>query len=162
MPQLNNNIPRTVTAANAELFPFILSLLEKGHTATLRLRGNSMRPFLESERDAALLTLARPPFHVGEPVLAELSPGRFVLHRIIAISPTTITLLGDGNLIPETCPPSAVKAQVLGFYRKNSTHLTSTSSASWRLYSALWRALRPVRRPLLAVHRRWLRYFGSL
>ena len=40
---------------NAILIPEIIRLLDEGHTVTLRLRGYSMRPFLEDDRDVALL-----------------------------------------------------------------------------------------------------------
>ena len=39
--------------ANAQLLPEIVKLLEEGHTVTLLLRGYSMRPFLEDNRDKA-------------------------------------------------------------------------------------------------------------
>ena len=55
--------------SNSELIPEVISLLEEGHTVTLPLRGYSMRPFLEDNRDKALLIRARDP-KVGMPVLA--------------------------------------------------------------------------------------------
>lgn len=39
--------------SNLELIPEVISLLEEGHTVTLPLRGYSMRPFLEDNRDKA-------------------------------------------------------------------------------------------------------------
>ena len=66
---------------NAELLPEIVKMLNEGHTITLRLRGFSMRPFLEDNRDKALFT--KPILEnlkVGDPVLAELTcptKGRF-------------------------------------------------------------------------------------
>ena len=41
--------------ANAEFLPEVVKMLNEGHTVTLRLRGYSMRPFLENDRDKALL-----------------------------------------------------------------------------------------------------------
>ena len=41
---------------NKILMPEIVKMLNEGHTVTLRLKGYSMRPFLEDERDKALLT----------------------------------------------------------------------------------------------------------
>ena len=35
-----------VQFANADLLPEVVTLLNEGHTVTLRLRGFSMRPFL--------------------------------------------------------------------------------------------------------------------
>ena len=60
---------------NEQLIPEVISLIEQGHTVTLPLRGFSMRPFLEDNRDKALLT--KPDrLKVGDPVLAEVRRGR--------------------------------------------------------------------------------------
>jgi len=138
--------------ANEILIPEIIKLIESGHTVTLRLKGVSMRPFLEDGRDKALL--AKPTvFKVGDPVLAEVSKGRYVLHRIIDINGEDITLKGDGNLACEYCKTSDIKASVTGFYRKGRDTLDRTDGLKWRIYSKLWMALNPVRRYLLFIHR---------
>ncbi len=145
---------------NAELFPFIISLLEKGHTATLRLRGFSMRPFLEDNRDVALLAALDGCPSIGAPVLAEVTPGRWVLHRLIDVEGEAVTLLGDGNLTPEHCRICDLRAQVVGFYRKGSSTLTPVASRRWTIYSWWWMRLRPIRRYLLGIDRRINRLIG--
>ena len=70
---------KEVQFANAVLLPEIVKMLDEGHTVTLRLRGYSMRPFLEDNRDKALLTKAIDP-KVGDPVLAEVAL-RVASHR---------------------------------------------------------------------------------
>lgn len=158
MPQ--NNIPITeVKMANSVLLPEIVRLLNEGHTVTLRLRGFSMRPFLEDGRDKALLTKAVNP-KVGDPVLAEIEPKHFVLHRIISIEGDNVVLRGDGNLGVEHCKLGDVKGAVIGFYRKGRTKLDRTDGKKWRTYSWVWTRLYPIRRYLLAFYRRiWLRMF---
>lgn len=148
---------------NAELLPVWVELLRKGHTVTtMPLRGNSMRPFLEDRRDKALLTQAKQ-VSVGDPVLAEIAPGHYVLHRIVAINGDRVTLRGDGNLGDEHCRQQDVKASVIGFYRKGHTKLDRTDGHKWRLYSWWWMRLYPVRRWLLAAYRRlWIPLFGPL
>ena len=42
---------KEIQFANAQLLPEIVQLMDEGHTVTLRLRGYSMRPFLEDNRD---------------------------------------------------------------------------------------------------------------
>jgi len=157
-----SNIPiKEVQFPNAVLLPEIVSLLNEGHSATIRLRGFSMRPFLEDNRDKALLVKAHN-IQVGDPVLAELSPGHFVLHRIIHIEGDQITLLGDGNLTTESCRLTDVKASVEGFYRKGRSKLERTDGFKWKAYSFVWMHLRPMRRYLLAVYRRlWLPIFRT-
>lgn len=158
MPQ--NNIPITeVKMANSVLLPEIVRLLNEGHTVTLRLRGFSMRPFLEDGRDKALLTKAVCP-KVGDPVLAEIEPKHFVLHRIISIQGDNVVLRGDGNLGVEHCKLGDVKGAVIGFYRKGRSKLDRTDGKKWRTYSWIWTRLYPIRRYLLAFYRRiWLRLF---
>ena len=144
---------------NAVLLPIVVEELEKGKTVTLNLRGYSMRPFLENDRDKALLKKAVNP-RVGDPVLAEVSPRHYVLHRIIAIDGDKVTLRGDGNLGEEHCLLSDVKAEVIGFYRKGRTTLDRIDGRKWRIYSWFWTRLYPFRRYLLAFYRRiWLRIF---
>lgn len=158
MPQ-NDIKVREIQVSNAVLLPEIVRMLDAGHTVTLRLRGFSMRPFLEDNRDKALLTKAGD-VRVGDPVLAEISSGHFVLHRIVRLENNEVTLRGDGNLGVEHCRLQDVKGAVIGFYRKGRETLDRTDGAKWRLYSFVWMHLFPVRRYLLAAYRRiWLRFF---
>ena len=147
MSQRDNKI-KTIQIPNEVLLPFLIEELKAGHTATLPLRGRSMRPFLEDGRDKALLKLADDP-KVGDAVLAEIQPGHFVLHRIIRIDGEKVTLRGDGNLSEEHCHLCNVRAKAIGFYRKGRTRLDSTDSRKWRIYSWWWTRLYPIRRYLL-------------
>lgn len=150
---------REIKLSNAEFLPEIVKLMDEGHTVTLRLRGFSMRPFLEDNRDKALMTKATNP-KVGDPVLAEIEPKHFVLHRIIQIDGDNVTLRGDGNLGNEYCTLDDVKGAVIGFYRKGRTTLDRTDGWKWRTYSFFWTRLYPIRRYLLAFYRRiWLKLF---
>ncbi|MBP5340167.1 MAG: S24/S26 family peptidase [Prevotella sp.] len=138
--------------ANDIFLPQVVELLKEGHTVTLPLRGRSMRPFLEDGRDKALLQLAKEP-QVGDAVLAEISKGHFVLHRIILIDGEQVTLRGDGNLSDEYCLLADIRAKAVGFYRKGRSRLDSTDGLKWRAYSWLWTRLFPLRRYLLfALH----------
>lgn len=158
MPQRNLEI-KEVQFANAILLPEVVKLLDEGHTVTLRLKGFSMRPFLENERDKALLK-AVDEIHVGDPVLAEISQGVYVLHRIIAIHDEQVILRGDGNLTTETCRRQDVKGIATGFYRKGKKQLDRTDGWKWKTYSWLWMRLFPIRRYLLAFYRRiWIKIF---
>ena len=127
-------------------------LLQEGHTATLRVRGNSMRPFLEDRRDSIVLTSVTH-IEVGDAVLAEIAPGKYVFHRIIAIDGNNVTLMGDGNVRgTEHCTKADVKANALAVVRKGKEY--STDGKRWMRYSKAWMRLTPVRRWLLAIHRR--------
>ncbi len=150
------------TFSNAQLLPEVVKMLNEGHTVTLPLKGYSMRPFLENGRDKALLIKVQ---HLkkGDPVLAEVRRGHYVLHRIVAIHSNRVVLCGDGNLANEYCRQEDVRASVIGFYRKGRTTLDRIDGCKWRIYSMIWVNLRPFRRILLGVYRRfWIKYFGAL
>jgi hypothetical protein len=148
--------------ANEQLLPNVIALLEEGHTVTLPLRGYSMRPFLEDGRDKALLSKPNT-INVGDAVLAEIKPGFYVLHRIVKICGDKVTLLGDGNLTPEHCRLSDIKATATGFYRKGRTTIDRTDGRKWHIYSWWWTRLLPLRRYLLAFYRRiWLKLFPPI
>jgi len=159
MPRDTEPRIESIKMPNAVLMPEIVKMIEEGHTVTLRLRGFSMRPFLEDARDKALLTKPGTP-QVGQPVLAEIEKGHFVLHRIVKIEGDAVTLRGDGNLGDEHCRISDVKALATGFYRKGRESLDSIDGWKWRSYSWIWTRLYPIRRWLLAFYRRiWLKIF---
>ena len=80
---------------NDKFLPEVVRLLDEGYTVTLRLKGYSMRPFLENNRDKALLVKARD-IKKGDPVLAEISPGHYVLHR----GDTAWRRQSDGGEVP--------------------------------------------------------------
>ena len=184
MPTNHSEI-RELQFENALFLPQVAKFLEEGHTVTIGLKGYSMRPFLEHNRDKALLSKPTT-IQKGDAVLAEISPGVFVLHRIIKIEgdgadPSLaaraarashriikiegddITLRGDGNLAIERCKRADVRGFVLGFYRKGRQTLDKTNSVKWRVYSALWTGLFPLRRYLLAFYTRiWMRLFGPI
>lgn len=131
-------------------------LLEEGHTVTLPLRGYSMRPFLEDNRDKALLRKATPKdMKEGNAVLAEVKPHQYVLHRIVKIEGEKVILRGDGNFGVEVCQRKNVKGAVIGFYRKGRKTIDRTDALKWRIYSKLWTCLFPIRRYLLAAWKVW-------
>lgn len=140
----------TKQMSNSTFIPEIIKILNEGHTAIIPLKGNSMRPFLQDGRDKAKLQVADTlTLKIGDVVLAELSPGRFVLHRIIALYNDDVTLLGDGNLSKEYCRRCDIKAKATIFYRKSNCRQDSVLGAKWKIYSSIWMNLYPIRRYLL-------------
>ncbi|MBR1713022.1 MAG: S24/S26 family peptidase [Alloprevotella sp.] len=152
-------------APNHIIIPEIKKLIDEGHTVTLRVRGVSMRPFLDDGRDSALLAPCedKASLRRGDIVLAEVFPKQYVLHRIVRIEGDQLTLRGDGNLAGrEKCRATDVIAIATAFYRKGREKADSTSGWKWRIYSALWPSSFLPRRILLAFYRHIvLRLFPS-
>lgn len=143
----------TVQLKNELFLPQLIKLMGEGHTVTITARGNSMNPFIRNNRDKLIFS-AVAEMKVGDVVLAEISKGTYVCHRIVNIDGDMITMRGDGNTVgTEKCPLSSVHAILTAIVRNGKTYDISTSKA-WKTYSWLWMHLLPIRRYLLAVYRR--------
>ena len=126
-------------------------MIREGHTATIFVKGYSMRPFLEHLRDRVVLE-APGRLQVGDAVLAEISPRHYVLHRIIEMNGDDLVLMGDGNVRgTEACKCSDVAGVVTHYLRPNRTLSADDARLCRRI--RLWRRLLPVRRYLLFVYK---------
>lgn len=141
---------------NRVLIGAVKQMLQEGHTATFRVKGVSMRLFLENERDLVKLEPVQPEaVGVGDVVLAEVEPETYVLHRVIRRQGEQLTLMGDGNLVgTETCRATDVVGIATAFYRKGRQKPDLVTGRKWRLYSYLWLRLKPFRRVILGIYRR--------
>lgn len=136
---------------NHVLLGLARDMIREGHTATISVKGYSMRPFLEHQRDRVILA---PPteLNIGDAVLAEVEPGHYVLHRIISINGDQVTLMGDGNVQgTESCQRQDVAGIVTHYLRPRRTLLASDPKLQRRI--RIWRRLLPIRRYLLFVYK---------
>jgi hypothetical protein len=141
-----------VELSNAVFLGEVKKLVAEGHDVTLRVKGVSMRPFLEDQRDKIVLTRITLTPQVGDAVLAEIAPGKYVFHRIIAITGSKVTLKGDGNVWgTEECRIENVVASTLTFVRRGKHY--SPQGRAWRYYSALWPKWLFARRVLLKLYK---------
>jgi hypothetical protein len=141
----------TMELPNEIFLKEVCSLIEEGHDVTIRVRGVSMRPFLEDRRDKVVLTRVDS-VEVGDAVLAEIAPGKYVYHRIVDIVEEKVTLKGDGNIYgTEHCRIENVVASTRQFVRKGRCY--SPKGMTWRWYSALWPSNAFMRRVLLKLYR---------
>ena len=141
----------TVELPNEAFLKEVRALIADGHHVALRVRGVSMRPFLEDRRDKIVLTKPHTP-KVGDAVLAEIAPGKYVYHRIVAIEGDRVTLRGDGNVKgTEECRLGNVAASTLALIRRGKRY--SPQGCAWRYYSALWPSWSFARRVLLKLYR---------
>lgn len=140
-----------VELPNELLLGEVRVLIGRGHDVTLRVRGVSMRPFLEDRRDKIVLTRPEMP-KVGDAVLAEIAPGKYVYHRIVSIEGEKVTLKGDGNVYgTEQCSIKHIAAATKAFIRKGKCY--SPQGKAWRWYSVLWPEWPFARRVLLKLYR---------
>lgn len=143
---------KRIVMPNDILFPEIARLVSEGKSVCIRVKGRSMLPFIRGDRDDVVLESAGD-FGLGDIVLAELSPGAYVLHRVVAMDGQKLTLMGDGNLKGrEHCLRSDVKALATEVIKDGRSY--DCRSRASRLKARVWGLLLPVRRYLLAIYRR--------
>ncbi|MCS2662028.1 S24/S26 family peptidase [Bacteroides fragilis] len=113
-----------VTLPNNVLLPEIIHLLKEGDTVIIKVKENSMLPFITGEHDSVVLQAANiSKLTIGDIVLATLDDSRYVLHRIIAMRHGYITLMGDGNLYDkEICTEEAIAGQAIRIIKKGKNN----------------------------------------
>lgn len=139
---------------NSIFLPQVSSLLKEGKTVTLRARGFSMRPFIEHDRDDLVFAYTDSSnIKVRDVVLAEISEGHFVCHRVEKIDGEKVTLRGDGNVVgTEQCTLADVRGKLIQVGRLGKTW-NLEESCFWKVYSRIWPSLLPIRRYLLVLNR---------
>lgn len=135
------------TLPNDILLGEVTRILANGQEVILLAKGNSMLPFLRSERDSVALR-RKDSAEVGDIVLAQIAEGRYVLHRIIKVEGDDITLMGDGNIRgTEKCTRKDISGTVVRIIRASGREFVP-GKGRW------WKALKPVRRYILGIYRR--------
>ena len=160
MTQKSQQIPTIKVDNHIFVTQIVNALRQEGcKSVTFTIRGYSMRPFLEDCRDKVELTQPQEP-QVGQVVLAEIAPQTYALHRIVKIEGNTITMRGDGNQLShtETFTADKIIGTAISFIRKGKR--VSVESKKWKFYSQLWERLKPMRRILLGIHRRIIKFIN--
>ena len=159
-----NNLP-VKKYRNDKYLPLVCEYVDQGKKTTIPLKGNSMRPFLESDRDLGVL-VKRTMFKKKQVVLAEVSKGVYVLHRIDKIVDNNVvvnsecgnpeaqvTLRGDGNPYgTESCKLKDIRALCKQVIRNGKLY-DLESSKLWKFYSWYWTNTLCVRRYQLALYK---------
>lgn len=142
-----------VVSPDVQSLAQVSSLLDDGKMVVLKqIYGNSMLPFIRGGVDS--VRLRKPEgVKVGDIVLAVFG-GRPIVHRVIAINGTKVTLMGDGN--PKGMIEKGDLSNILGVVDR----IISPSGRSRRPTNGkLWRRLLPMRKYLLKVYRKWNKIF---
>ena len=138
----------SLTVPNDILLEEVAAVLDEGREAVITPTGNSMLPFIRGGRDRVVLR-RQDGMAAGDIVLARIG-GRYVLHRVLGVSGTHLTLMGDGNIrATEPCTASDVIGTVVEIIRPDGRRCSPGKGR-------VWRALKPVRRYILAIYRRMI------
>ena len=134
----------------------ITELLDEGAQFKIVVRGYSMLPLLGLGHDTIILRRVDKSEDIsGRIAMFRNNNGRIVVHRIIGINGSIVSLRGDGNLYQvEQCRREEIIAVLESVVRENGKEISCTSSR-WRRMERLWLTTPLiVRRYTLAVLRR--------
>ena len=123
--------------------------------------GKSMLPLLRQGRDLMVIE-KRPPGRLRrfDAVLYSPVPGRYILHRIIAVRETDYVILGDNCIRKETGITDDQILGVLTAIRRGSRTIRADSFGV-RAFVRVWYALYPLRRLLRIAAGRLRRMIGA-
>lgn len=144
----------TKVIQNNLFFQEIASRIGQGERVLIRVKGNSMLPFVRDTIDEVVLQKPnQQSFQKGRLLLVQMADKHYLLHRVEKILNEQITLRGDGNLtIAETCTTNDVVAEATTVIRSGKA--IQVASLKWNLYRYLWPSNPFLRRVGLAVYRR--------
>jgi hypothetical protein len=146
--------------ANDILIPELARLLKEEKEVRFTPSGNSMRPFIEGEKDSVVLAPLNNPPRKGDILLARVQVvdrKTFVLHRVLRMEEneqeTIFVLQGDGNLQGEE---KCAKEDIIGIVKR-----IEYPSGKRKICSSafLWQKMFPCRKWLLKIYRHtWLKW----
>ena len=138
---------------NALLLAEVSTLLDEGKEVELLTKGCSMLPFIVGDKDS--VRLRKCAWAQGDAVLAELTPGHFVLRRVLSIDRECVILKGDGNLSgTERCRPQDVRGKAVEVIKSGKKRIDCTDKGYLRRVR-FWNSLPYLfRRVWLAILRR--------
>lgn len=102
------NAQTQITIDNESFFDYVIPLIDQGHNTIIPAKGKGMIPFINDGEKILLEKSVN--YNKGDIVLARLSNGNYVLHRVISISKDSVSLMGDANLYYQQCHIDSLKA----------------------------------------------------
>lgn len=115
----------------------IREVLASGGEFRLYPHGISMLPLLRQGRDSVSLRRVDGPIRKGDILFYQRPDGSFVLHRVRAVTPEGLTMMGDNQTLPEPgVSPDWVIGRVTRIFRDDKEVICD--GFGYRLYRRLW------------------------
>ena len=115
----------------------IREVLASGGEFRLYPHGTSMLPLLRQGRDSVSLRRVDSPIRKGDILFYQRPDGSFVLHRVRAVTPNGLTMIGDNQTLPERgVSPDWVIGRVTRIFRDDKEVICD--GFGYRLYRKLW------------------------
>lgn len=138
---------------NSVLLAKVAQAIAQGNAVLIPVKGRSMHPFVIGDKECVELYPITD-IRIGDVVLATLSSGKYLLHRIYGFKGEDgVILMGDGNVRnKEFCLRSDILAKARFVVKEDGRRL-SFDSFSMRLAFWIWKFSLPVRGVLLKLYR---------
>lgn len=115
----------------------IREVLASGGEFRLYPHGTSMLPLLRQGRDSVSLRRVDSPIRKGDILFYQRPDGSFVLHRVRAVTPEGLTMMGDNQTLAERgVSPDWVIGRVTRIFRDDKE--VTCDGFGYRLYRTLW------------------------
>lgn len=131
---------------NSVMFPEVAKLISEGKSVTMKVKGNSMLPFIKNGDIVKLVKFDV--LELYDIVLAKIDDSQYVLHRIIDIKGSHLLLMGDGNLkgCERCCVEDVLALAAIKVKNKKEYDFRSDSHIK---KAKIWNLLLPIRKYLL-------------
>lgn len=135
-----------------DLFPIIREYLSFGRKVKFTVKGNSMLPWIVSNRDQVIITnTTGKKLNPGDIILFQNQAGRYLLHRIIRKELNGYRTMGDSCYFEDDrIYPEDIIGVVETIYRKNKE--INCKSVFWITVFSIWCNLLPIRKQLLGIY----------
>lgn len=132
--------------SNEDYFAEVQRMLHAGKEVRIRIKGQSMRPFIHDGDTVMLRAYRGQPLPLGSNILAK-DKGKFVFHRLVAKKKDQYVLAGDGNLaLREYIAEKDIIAVAYSHYPKDKEGAIQIHSLLPRLRGLGWYHIRLLRR----------------
>ncbi|MEH6305842.1 S24 family peptidase [Olivibacter sp. CPCC 100613] len=139
--------------SNELYFTEVQCMLDDGKEVRIRIKGNSMRPFIQDGDTVLLSAYQGGTLQLGSNVLAR-HQRKYVFHRYVGKKNGQIVLAGDGNLVlREYINPTAIIAVALVHFPQNSAKEINLNHSHARFRGLIWYHIRLIRRIIAKLNR---------
>jgi len=137
---------KTRIISNDLYFGEVQRMLDEGKEVRIRIKGGSMRPFIQDGDSILLQAYRGGPLQIGSNLLAKYQ-GKYVFHRYVGKKKGQIVLAGDGNFVlREYINPTDIIAVASVHYPQQSAEEINLNHRWARLRGLAWYRIRLIRR----------------
>lgn len=139
--------------SNELYFAEVQRMLDEGKEVRIRIKGGSMRPFIDDGDSVLLQAYRGESLRLGSNVLAK-HEGKYVFHRYVGKKNAQIVLAGDGNLVLQEYISRPDIIAIASIHFPQNSALEINLNRSWaRLRGLGWYRIRLIRRVIAKLKR---------